>query len=142
MCLFPEGTTTSGKFLLKFKKGAFFTLLPVKPVVVNSVFDEDGHSFAVGASEIPANWLKSLTYLRTKVFLAELPVIRPTQYMYEKYSEISNEKWEVYAEVTRRIYSEITGYKLSDKSLKDSKKYEDAMYSGIYKIEEDNKKTN
>ena len=33
LCTFPEGTTSNGKYLLKFKRGAFVPGLPVKPVI-------------------------------------------------------------------------------------------------------------
>ncbi|KAF4666095.1 Lysophosphatidylcholine acyltransferase 2 [Perkinsus olseni] len=32
LCIFPEGTTTNGTSLMKFRKGAFESLLPVQPV--------------------------------------------------------------------------------------------------------------
>ena len=31
--VFAEGCTTNGKYIIKFKKGAFASLLPVKPLV-------------------------------------------------------------------------------------------------------------
>ncbi|KAK9839499.1 hypothetical protein WJX81_005850 [Elliptochloris bilobata] len=34
MLLFPEGTTTNGRYLLPFKKGAFLAGLPLQPVVL------------------------------------------------------------------------------------------------------------
>jgi 1-acyl-sn-glycerol-3-phosphate acyltransferase len=34
MLLFPEGTTTNGKYLLPFKTGAFLAGLPVKPAIL------------------------------------------------------------------------------------------------------------
>ena len=38
-----------------------------------------------------------------------MPVIRPTEYMFENYKNLGKEKWEIFAEVTRKIYSEIGG---------------------------------
>ena len=32
--IFPEGTTTNGKYLANFKKGCFISLLPIKPLIV------------------------------------------------------------------------------------------------------------
>ena len=31
--IFPEGCSTNGKYMIQFKKGAFFSLKPVKPFV-------------------------------------------------------------------------------------------------------------
>ena len=31
-CIFPEGSTTNGDYLISFKKGAFASLLPVQPM--------------------------------------------------------------------------------------------------------------
>lgn len=33
LIIFPEGTTTNGNFLIRFKRGAFVSLLPVQPLV-------------------------------------------------------------------------------------------------------------
>lgn len=135
MVLFPEGTCTNGKYILPFKKGAFFSLLNVKPVVINSFFEDDSQ-LGVGSSSLALNWIKSLGYLTSRISYSELPVIRPTDYMFEKYGHLGKEKWMVYAEVVRRIYAEVTGYKLSDKGLKDNIKYENSMLDGVYKEEE------
>jgi lysophosphatidylcholine acyltransferase/lyso-PAF acetyltransferase len=35
-CIFPEGSTTNGKYLLSFKKGAFMSLNPVQPMTALS----------------------------------------------------------------------------------------------------------
>ena len=32
--IFPEGTTTNGKYLANFKRGCFISLLPIKPLIV------------------------------------------------------------------------------------------------------------
>lgn len=35
-CIFPEGSTTNGKYLISFKKGAFVSLNPVQPMTALS----------------------------------------------------------------------------------------------------------
>ena len=35
LLIYPEGCTTNGKYIIKFKKGAFAALKPVKPIVFN-----------------------------------------------------------------------------------------------------------
>ena len=106
LCIFPEGTTTNGKYILKFKKGAFYSLLPIKPQLI-LLDDNLNYSVAIGVSTTVANYFRSLCYFGCKMNLCELPVIRPTEYMWKNYSDLGSEKWEIFAEVTRKIMCEI-----------------------------------
>ncbi len=45
ICLFPEGTTTNGRTLIEFKKGAFLSLSHVKPYVLKV----DNSKFPLGS---------------------------------------------------------------------------------------------
>ena len=134
LCLFPEGTTTNGKYILKFKRGAFYSLLPIKPQLI--LLDNNlNYSVAIGVGSAVMNYFRSLCYFGCKINLCELPVIKPTEYMFEKYGYLGEEKWEVFAEVTRKIMCEIGGLKPSDKTFRDSKRYENALIKGIYEEE-------
>jgi lysophosphatidylcholine acyltransferase/lyso-PAF acetyltransferase len=131
LCMFPEGTTTNGKYILKFKRGAFYALLPVKPQII--LLDDDlNYSCAVGVSSTGYNYLRSLCYFGTKMKLLELPVIKPTEFMWNNYSDLGKEKWEIFAEVTRKIMCEISGLQPSNKNYRDSKKYEQSLENGVY----------
>ena len=136
LCIFPEGTTTNGKYILKFKRGAFYNLLPVKPQVMTLGNEKLNYSCAIGVGSTGWNYWRSLCYFGCKVNLYELPVIKPTEYMFEKYSHLGDEKWEIFAEVTRKIMCEIGGLTPSDKSYRNSKKYEDSLRKGEYEEEE------
>ena len=134
LCLFPEGTTTNGKYILKFKRGAFYSLLPIKPQLI--LLDNNlNYSVAIGVGSAVMNYFRSLCYFGCKINLCELPVIKPTEYMFEKYGHLGEEKWEVFAEVTRKIMCEIGGLKPSDKTFRDSKRYENSLIKGIYEEE-------
>ena len=134
LCLFPEGTTTNGKYILKFKRGAFYSLLPIKPQLI--LLDNNlDYSVAIGVGSAVMNYFRSLCYFGCKINLCELPVIKPTEYMFEKYSHLGEEKWEVFAEVTRKIMCEIGGLKPSDKTFRDSKRYENSLIKGVYEEE-------
>ncbi len=54
---------------------------------------------------------------------------------FEKYSHLGEEKWEVFAEVTRKIMCEIGGLKPIDKTFRDSKRYENSLHKGVYEEE-------
>ena len=131
LMLFPEGTTTNGQYILKFKRGAFYALLPIKPQII--LLDKNlNYSVGIGVSSAPFNYFRSLAYFGCNVNLCELPVIKPTEYMWEHYSDLGNEKWEIYAEVTRKIMCEIGGLTPSDKTFRNNKYYENALCKGVY----------
>ena len=60
--------------------------------------------------------------------------------MWENYSNLGKEKWEIYAEVTRKILCEISGLKESNKNYRDEKRYNEAVLNGIYVPEEEEQK--
>ena len=131
LCIFPEGTTTNGKYILKFKKGAFYALLPIKPQLI-LVEDNLNYSSAAGVSSTVFNFFRSLAYFYHKIYLCELPVIKPTDYMWEHYSNLGKEKWEVFAEVTRKIMCEVGKLEPSNKTFRDNKKFETSLEKGVY----------
>ena len=139
LVLFPEGTTTSGRNILKFKRGAFYATLPVKPLIIQIDQSAPLH-LAVGSSDIVLNFFRSLCYFSHKLYYVELPVIRPSPYMFKHYAYLGEEKWEVYSEVVRKIYCEIGGFEPSDKNLRDSKYYNKIMAKGVYPLPEEEKK--
>ena len=134
LCLFPEGTTTNGRYILRFKRGAFYNLLPIKPQIILLGNNLD-YSVAIGVGSAMMNYFRSLCYFGCQINLCELPVIKPTEYMFEKYADLSDKKWEIFAEVTRKIMCEISGLQPSDKTFRDSKRYENSLIKGVYEDE-------
>ena len=51
---------------------------------------------------------------------------------------LGKEKWEIYAEVTRKIMCEIGGLTPSDKTFRNNKYYENALCKGVYVDENSN----
>ena len=142
LVLFPEGTTTSGRNILKFKKGAFYHLLPIKPEIIN-IYQENKCHIAIGGQNILFNTFKYLCFLTENLYYVNMPVIKPTEYMFEKYSHLGKEKWEVYAEVVRKIYCEVGGFKECNLGYRDSQTYTQAMIKGEFDYEKIlNKKKN
>ena len=58
--------------------------------------------------------------------------------MWEHYSDLGGEKWEIYAEVTRKVLCEIGGLKSNDKTFRINKYYERALCKGVYVDENEN----
>lgn len=131
LAMFPEGTTTCGRNILKFKKGTFYALLPVKPVIINH-YQESNYHLSIGAGSAVLSYIKNFCHSIEKLYFIEMPIIRPTKFMFERYAHLGNEKWEIYAEVVRKIYSEIGHLEESTFGLRDEKKYNIALKYGIY----------
>ena len=138
--IFPEGTTSSGRHLLPFKRGAFTSLLPVKAAFIHPNLDENFH-IGVGSSDVGCNYLRSLSNLYNKVEYIELPVLTPNDYMYENFAHLGKEKWEIFAEVCRSVMCELGDFQKSEFGLKDSfrycscMKYKKLLDRKSYKIE-------
>ena len=131
LAMFPEGTTTCGRNILKFKKGTFYALLPVKPVIINH-YQESNYHLSIGAGSAVLSYIKNFCHSIATLYFIEMPIIRPTKFMFERYAHLGNEKWEIYAEVVRKIYSEIGHLEESTFGLRDEKKYNIALKYGIY----------
>ena len=92
LVVFPEGTVTSGRHFLLFRSGSFESQLPIKPyVLVND--DGEGVSVTTGGMNQGLHWLYILCFLYTNnLTVLELPVIYPTEYMFENHSDgVENE---------------------------------------------------
>ena len=129
--IFPEGTTTSGRHLLKFKRGAFYSLLPVKPNIVHPNLNPHFH-LGCGSTDVGINYARTLTELFVQTEYIELPIMTPNEYMKKNFASYGKEDWEIYAEVAREIMCEIGGFKKSDKHYRDSARYKYCIANHVY----------
>ena len=112
--IFPEGTYTNGKSLLRFKTGAFAVGEPITPMVCTftrytAFWNREESSFWVQLYRIASRWY-------TPVKVEFLPTYYPS----------SQEKSDpnLYAENVRKLLSYHTKRPLSKQSLKDSPNYQ------------------
>ena len=120
--IFPEGTTTSGRHILKFKKGAFNSLLPVKPTMIHPNLNRE-HHLGCGSSNAGISFMRSLAEIYNNIEYIELPIMAPNEYMYTNFASYGKEKWEIYAEVAREIMCILGNFKKSEMGLRDSFRY-------------------
>lgn len=78
--VFPEGCSTNGKYVITFKKGAFVSLRPVQPVVINY------HTIAHSASQdivgfVPHTLVVMLCY-GIKISVKKMPVFEPNEFFW------------------------------------------------------------
>ncbi|XP_067303741.1 lysophospholipid acyltransferase LPCAT4 [Pseudorasbora parva] len=78
MLMFPEGTTTNGQALIKFKPGAFLAGVPVQPVLLHYPREPDTVRWTwKGLSWLGALW-HTTSQLYTSVTVEFLPVYTPS----------------------------------------------------------------
>ena len=117
--IFPEGCTTNGK-IIKFKKGAFQSLRPVRPTVITYRQSK----WAVLANHIGCGFLfHSFSvcmcgFIRPNVDL--LPVFAPNDFFWKNHwQEGKEEKWECFARVVREIIASHGGFETSELGMED-----------------------
>ncbi len=126
LSIYPEGTITNGTHLIKFKRGAFMTLLPLKPFV--ELLDQTAEcSLSVGALPMHFHFFLVCSYFWHNVTFLNLPVVEPTQYMFDNYTKEGEEKWMTYMNVTKLIMSECSGLKISNSSFEEKLEYLSAI---------------
>eukprot|EP00798_Chlamydomonas_sp_ICE-L_P010769 gene10769-biopygen10885 len=77
MLVFPEGTTTNGRYLCKFKTGAFLAGAPVRPVVMHFL-NQDYVSPSWESINIKRHIFIMMATLFHKVICYELPIYYPS----------------------------------------------------------------
>ena len=131
LVIFPEGTTTNNRYLKAFRKGAFYSLLPLKPMIMKIPFD-GSCQLCCGVTHLFFHVLRSFCYLTNKLYYSELPIIKPTNYMFENYNHFGKEKWEIYMNVVYHIYLEIGNFKPTSIGLRDKDIYYKALETGEF----------
>ena len=132
LLVFPEGTTTNNRYVTTFKKGVFVLLLPIKPMIMFINYN-DPCQLCVGVVHLFFHVLRSFCYLTNQMSYCSLPVIKPTQFMFENYKNLGKEKWEIYLNVVYKMYLEIGKFKETHIGLRDKNDYYEACETGVFK---------
>ena len=107
--IFPEGTTTNGKYMLKYRSGGFVSKLPVQPILIYYPFETFSPTYET------IRWYKFLYYtLIQPINFAEvivMPVYRP--------SEEEKEDPKLYAENVRKVMKERLDVEFSEARFED-----------------------
>jgi hypothetical protein len=120
---------------MKFKKGAFNSILPVKPVVINTVLSDTFH-LSVGSAGLFTHFVRTLCYFYHRIHVTELPILFPNEFMFQNYTTKNpqyTEKWEIYAEVAREIMCRSSNLLKTESTFRDSCEYANIV-NGVKKV--------
>jgi len=119
LLVFPEGTTTSGTHLIRFKRGAFSSLLPIKPFLIKKNLKE--FDVATGGIDLFIHFVMFQCHMYHNFEIIELPVITPTEKMFKNFEDKSiTDKAEIFSEVTRFIMAEVGNLEISNRGVRDN----------------------
>jgi hypothetical protein len=91
------------------------------------------NSLTVGVTKFVYHFVISLCYVYHEVEVIELPIITPTDFMFENHSNLGKSKWEIYSEVVRNIYCELGSFEKSERQFKDTLNYLSVIYGREFK---------
>ena len=111
--VFPEGTTSNGKFLMHFHRGAFVPGVAVKPCYLRYSFTQFNPAYESVLA--PYHLFRFLTQFVNYCELVMLPVYNPSEA--EKADPL------LYAHNVREAISKHSGLPVSESELKDKKDY-------------------
>ena len=130
ICIFAEATTTNGRYLIKFKKGAFHSMRTVQPVYFRMY----------PRNPTVSPYYDTLDFFNLCIFycsqyqffngqLTILPPFTPNQHMLKTQAHRSpnNEAWEIYAECVRDVMAKHGGYIKNETTVKEKFLFEDIM---------------
>ena len=107
---------------MQFKRGAFASLRPVKPIVLKYIWSSLSPAWDVIPFWPLAIMMFSLFYVRCDVI--ELPAFVPNDYLFENHANKGNDKWEIYAWAVREAMSMASELELNEQHLRDKLHYE------------------
>ncbi len=128
LLIFPEGTTTNGRALMKFKKGVFS---PMKPFFVYSMKYGDGSTFIPCFNLIHPAYSFFLTMSQPSNHIEYFKFAEPIDplYILQKHgvSPTADNAWEVVAEETKKLMCFAFGFDNDNTSFQDKKLFDKDM---------------
>ena len=116
LIIYPEGTTSNGLSMMEFKRGAFVSMKPVKPISVKY----RGHNFhpTYEVLPFPVHLILMLSQSFSKLQILYYPIFVPNEYLFKNTKlSLNDSKEMVFAETIRNIIEENSGIKKSSTTL-------------------------
>lgn len=106
LTIFPEGCSTSGEYVIMFKKGAFASLRAVKPHSCKTWSPSKINPNSTGC----LGFFQQLTLTICCGFYTyeqqEMPVFEPNQYFWDNHWDGKEPKWRLYARVVQKLIAD------------------------------------
>ena len=117
MGIYPEGTTSNGKFISSFKSGTFYCLLPIKSCLFDVKPYKNCFPVCAAAMDILLHIALTYTFFYSEVDAYVLPTFNPNEFLFENFKHLGKEKHQIYAEALRLVWSEFLNKPIINSSL-------------------------
>jgi lysophosphatidylcholine acyltransferase/lyso-PAF acetyltransferase len=99
LVVFAEGGTSNGKHLLSFKKGAFYGMRAVQPMVL--VYNSEKYTPAWDVTPFFPQVMMQMCLGGWRVQVKILPPFKPNEYLLKTHADKGKEDWEIFAWAVR-----------------------------------------
>ena len=121
LIMHPEGGTTNGRAMIKFKKGAFAALRAVKPHAIK--YWSSFMPIESGAIPFESHlWLMGLN-MRSSCEIDEFPTFKPNQYFWDNHLKEGEDKAVCYARCIRELMSKESNMVLAEIDIEEKYDY-------------------
>jgi 1-acyl-sn-glycerol-3-phosphate acyltransferase len=122
ICIFPEGGTSNGHYILPLKRGAFASLRAVKPIILKYSYGTVSPAWDVAPFMPLVIMMLSLFDFKCEVI--ELPTFIPNDYLFSNHADKGKEKHEIYAWAVREVMSAAGDMDKSEAAFREKLYYE------------------
>ena len=109
LVIFAEGNTSNNKTILPLKRGAFSSLKPISPILLEYNCPKV-HVCNSVVKDLVLYILILCTFERIVCFKEELPVFIPNRYLFETHKDKGKSEWEIYAWAVRDVMAKASGF--------------------------------
>jgi len=123
--IFPEGTTTNGTGMFKFRKGGFFAEKTVRPTFMK--YSQGTVNLGFDVMEFLPLAILNLSWGGCQVKVNVMPDFTPNEYLFETHRSQGEERWEIYAWAIRDIMCQAGKFSKCDEPVRTKLQYENYM---------------
>jgi len=132
--IYPEGTTSNGRYISSFKTGTFYNLHPIKSCLFDvNPYKKTSFSVCAAAMDIALHIALTFTFLYVEIDAYVLPTFKPNEYLYENFKHLGKEKHHIYAQALRQVWSEFLKFPISNSTLDTKIAYKSRIKGKIIK---------
>lgn len=134
ICIFPEGTTTNGQYLMPFKRGAFQAMRTIRPCFIKLNFWMTVRPSFEGPELFDMFVLLLSNFGFTLATLYIMPPFIPNQYMLDTHGDKGEADWEIYAWCLRDVMAKAGKFELSNVGHRERLDYSNFMNKRINEL--------